>query len=142
MIHSRVAWIQIPTRDINRAAEFYKNVFGFEFFFETLNNIPHAMFKEDLNGKKPVNGALIQLPEDAVVGSGPVIFYDAAGDFDYILDQVEGNGGEIINRKTLIKAQIDDDFSYIPNTYIDSHPGYFAHFLDSEGNRVGLYGQS
>lgn len=142
MQHSRLSWVQIPARDLQRAANFYKGVFGFDFFFEDLNGIPHAVFKEDLNGNKPVNGAIIQLSEEAVMGSGPVLFYDAAGDFDYILSQVEECGGEVINRKTLIKAKIDDDFSYIPNTYIDSHPGYFAHFLDSEGNRCGLYGQS
>ncbi len=141
MKHSDISWIQIPAKDLARAAKFYSGAFGYEFFFETLNNIPHAIFKEDSTGRKPVNGAIIEIADGDTAGHGPVLFFEATGNFEEILEGITEHEGTILHSKTLIKKKLDDGFSEIPNTYIDSQPGYFAHFIDSEGNRMGLYGQ-
>lgn len=139
MRHSSLQWIQIPAKDVARAAKFYENVFGFAFFFEDLNDIPHAVFKEGPDGVRPVNGAIIQV-EDELSSRGPVLFFDATSRFDDIEEAILENGGKLLSRKALIRKKIDSDHSIIPLTYIDEAPGYFARFLDSEGNRMGLYG--
>jgi predicted enzyme related to lactoylglutathione lyase len=141
MEHESISWIQIPTLDLKRAVNFYRKSFDYAFFEEELNGIPHAVFKEGTNGKKPVVGALIQLPEGTAGGYGPIIFFNATGRFDEILESIAAEGGEVLSPRTLIKKDRHDGFSEIPDTYINGQPGYFAHFLDSEGNRMGLYGQ-
>ena len=140
MNHPLINWIQIPVIDLDRAAAFYSKVFGVEFFFEELNGMPHAVFQADSSGERPVNGALVKLPEAEIGNAGPVLFWDATGRFEHILDQIEPSGGTVVRGKTLIKLVRDGDPTVIPATYIDDNPGYFAHFIDSEGNRMGLYG--
>ena len=142
MEHSSITWIQIPAEDLKRAATFYEKVFGASFFFEVLNNIPHAVFKEDKNGKKLLNGALIKITEKITSGVGPILFWDATGDFETIIKRIKENGGEVIKTKKLIKKKESETSSTIPNTYIDKKPGYYAHFIDSEGNKMGLYGSN
>jgi predicted enzyme related to lactoylglutathione lyase len=58
------------------------------------------------------------------------------------MDLIKENGGEITRAKTLIVSKESEDSYTIPNTHIDNKPGYFAHFKDSEGNRMGLYGSN
>ena len=72
--------------------------------------------------------------------SGPVLFFDATGDFETIIELIKENGGEVTHAKTLIVTKENNSSYTIPNTYIDNKPGYYAHFTDSEGNRMGLYG--
>ena len=142
MEHAGIIWIQIPVENIERATTFYRKAFGFDFFLETLNNIPHAIFKENSSGKKPVNGALIEVKNKNKEGHGPVLFFEATGRFEMIMQGIEENGGKILVSKTLIKKKINDHSGTIPDTYIDGKPGYFVHFLDSEGNKIGLYGSN
>jgi predicted enzyme related to lactoylglutathione lyase len=142
MEHTALVWIQIPVENIERAEAFYRKSFGYEFFFETLNNIPHAIFKENANGKRPVNGALIEVKDKDKQGHGSVLFFEATGRFEIIIQHIEQNGGKILVPKTLIKKKIDANSGTIPDTYIDGKPGYFVHFMDSEGNKMGLYGSN
>ncbi len=141
MEHTALVWLQIPAENLQRAADFYSNVFGFEFFFEQLNGIPHAVFKADAKGRKPVNGALVEVKE-FTRGNSCVLFFDATGKFEFLAENIEKFGGKVLIKKTLITKKIDATSGYIPNTYIDDKPGYFMHFLDSEGNKMGLYGSN
>ena len=142
MNHDIIPWIQIPTIDLKRASTFYKNVFNIETFFENLNGIPHAVFVENHRGVKPINGALIEVTAGEKLGRGPVLFFEATGQFAIILELIEANGGEILIPKTLIKRKTSEGFSDIPDTYVDNRPGYYARFKDSEGNLMGLYGSN
>lgn len=138
MEHSQISWIQIPVKNLARAAKFYQKVFEANFFFEELNGMPHAVFEVGENGKKLFNGALIETTEE--IKLGPILFFEATGNFEVFIEHIKLNGGKIITPKTLITKKEDDNSSVIPNTYIDNKPGYYAHFLDSEGNKMGLYG--
>lgn len=140
MQHSIISWIQIPAKNLARAAKFYETVFDANFFFEELNNIPHAVFKLNKQGNKLINGALIETSEP--IGIGTVLFFEATGNFEMIMELIVENGGKILTPKTLITKKESDSNYVIPNTYIDNKPGYFAHFLDSEGNKMGLYGSN
>lgn len=142
MEHKLILWIQIPCENLERAAAFYQKTFGVEFFFETLNDIPHAVFKENARGEKLLNGALIQSEIKPEPGRGPILFFDATGKFDFILAQIVANGGKVLKEKTLIRKSIDSQTQVIPRTYIDNREGYYAHVVDSEGNKLGLYGSN
>lgn len=140
MEHPSIQWIQIPAKNLVRASSFYENVFGASFFFEELNEIPHAIFKASGAKKELIHGAIIEVKNKEVSGVGPILFFDATGDFETILDLIKENGGEVTHSKTLIISKENSNSYTIPNTYIDNKPGYYAHFIDSEGNRMGLYG--
>ena len=142
MNHPALVWIQIPAENIERAAKFYTDVFGYKFFFETLNNIPHAVFEQDAKGQRPVNGALVEVKNKPADSQGCVLFFQATGRFELIMENIESSGGKILVKKTLITKKIDATSGMIPDTYIDGKPGYFVHFLDSEGNKMGLYGSN
>lgn len=142
MENLKLNWIQIPAIDLIRASTFYTNVFGSSFFFEKLNDIEHAVFQADSKGDKLINGALIEIKEGETVGLGVTLFFDATGNFDLLLEKIESNGGEVITPKTLIKKPLENNDTILVKTYIDNRSGYFAHFFDSEGNKIGLYGSN
>jgi len=142
MEHSSITWIQIPAKNLTRATLFYEKVFDASFFFEELNNIPHAIFKENLENIKLLNGALIKIEGEITSGVGPILFFNATGNFETMLSLIKEHGGEVIKTKELIKKRESDSSSSIPKTYIDNKPGYYAHFIDSEGNKMGLYGSN
>lgn len=55
---------------------------------------------------------------------GVLVSLHVRDDFDAVLQRVTAHGGEIAREKTKIEAE---------------GRGYFALFIDSEGNRIGLY---
>ena len=141
MEHSALVWIQIPSKRLDRAVKFYENVFDASFLLEKLNDIPHAVFKKGKIGNKLINGAIIEVKEENSA-IGPVLYFNATGNFENIVELIEENQGVILRNKTLITSREENDTFIIPNTYIDEKPGYYAHFLDSEGNKMGLYGSN
>lgn len=140
MAHLKLPWIQIPVKDLHRASLFYRNVFDYHFTYDDLNNIPHAIFKEDGDGAAPVKGALVEVEEHHNLGLGPILFFDCTDKFDEVLAAIPKHGGEVVREKTQIMEQVGNTRIPASETFIEDAPGFFAHFLDSEGNRMGLYG--
>lgn len=110
---------EIPATDISRAINFY----------EALLNISiEQMDVEDMKmGILPYEGQvvpaiIIQAEGYHPSADGITIYLNAGDDLQVALDKVEKNGGQIILPKT---AHADES-------------GYFALFLDSEGNRMAL----
>ena len=71
-----------------------------------------------------VNMVLIHGEGYAPSAEGTLIYLNAGDSVQKLLDKVEPNGGQVI----------------VPRTEISPEMGYFAMFLDTEGNRVGLHG--
>ena len=69
-----------------------------------------------------VTGVIMQTENDKPSADGVTIYLNGGDDLQPILDKVEANGGQIILPKT---AHADES-------------GFFALFLDSEGNKMGL----
>jgi predicted enzyme related to lactoylglutathione lyase len=70
-----------------------------------------------------VSGCVIAGQGYKAAKDGSVVYISAGRDLAEPLARVEGAGGKVLVPKTLINPEI----------------GYFAHFLDSEGNRVGMH---
>jgi predicted enzyme related to lactoylglutathione lyase len=70
-----------------------------------------------------VGGALVQGDGSIPSEQGTLVYLNGGGDLAPILGRVEGAGGSIAVPKT----EIGNDF------------GFFAHFIDTEGNKVGLH---
>ena len=113
-----VSWVEIPATDFERAINFYNAVFkldlkGLDFGTEKMAPLPND------------EGAISFAPDFNPSKDGVLVSLNAAKDLDGTLVRVVENGGTVLKPKTKIEAE---------------GRGYFALFLDSEGNRMGIYG--
>lgn len=115
-----ISWFEIPVTDMNRAVAFYNKVLGLNMTVAAHTPAPMAFFP--VNGNQ-VTGALIQLDQMKPGADGAIIYFNGGNDLQPMLDRVEPSGGKVLVKKTLINPQV----------------GYFALFLDTEGNRLGLF---
>lgn len=115
-----VSWFEIPVTDLVRAKTFYEAAFSIE-ITETemgpnkMGWFPMAM---DVPGAA---GTLIQGEGHKPSHEGSLVYLHVDA-IDPTLELIDTNGG-----KTLV-----------PRTSIGEH-GFFAHFEDTEGNRIALH---
>jgi hypothetical protein len=116
------AWFEIPSAKLDRAAHFYEAVLGIQLSREDMGPMQMAVFPHD-----PPNstGAVVQAEGYQPTASGTVIYLNLSQDLAGPLGKVEKAGGKVLLGKTALPENM----------------GFFAQFLDSEGNRVGFYSQ-
>lgn len=114
-----VSWFEIPVYDIRRAARFYGTLYNMEMEVSVNGEFAMAYFPAD----KGIGGALICGPGCVPSDTGTLVYLNAGNDLDGVLSRVEFSGGRVIMPKTLISEEA----------------GWFALFIDSEGNRVALH---
>lgn len=114
-----IQWVEIATEDIERAKIFYQTVFGYT--FEYLEMPDSKMYMFGSPEKAGSAGCLVQSAMNQPSKDGSLI-YLSSEDLAVPLARVESAGGEISVPKTDI-----GDF------------GFFAHIIDTEGNRIGLH---
>lgn len=114
---SLIKFFEIPAVDVERAIKFYKNVFEIEVQFFDWGNEKMGMFPNN-------EGAISQAAGFKPCEHGVLVSFDAGSDLGIVLERIVENGGSVIVNKTKIEAE---------------NKGYFAVFIDSEGNRLGLY---
>jgi predicted enzyme related to lactoylglutathione lyase len=68
-------------------------------------------------------GALVAMPQLAPRDNGTLIYLDGGDDLNTVLARIPAAGGKIVMEKTDLGGGI----------------GHIALFIDSEGNRVGVY---
>ncbi len=138
-VKQQIVWFEIPALDFYRAITFYKKVFGFTINVMDFNGIKHGIFSFS---EGQTTGAIIEIGEKEIKG-GSVLFFDGNPSISDFEKKIISSGGQILLNKTLIKNQTSSHSSVIPNNFIDGKSiGYFAYFLDTEGNKMGLYGNS
>jgi hypothetical protein len=115
-----VEWFEIPTTDFTKSLPFYNRVLGLQLEAKELGPNQIAIFPHENPGP---GGCLMQGPGMVPAGAGSVV-YLSTPDIDSALAQIEPAGGKVV----------------IPKTPIGPEMGYFARFLDVEGNLVGLCG--
>jgi predicted enzyme related to lactoylglutathione lyase len=114
-----VEWFEIATTDLERAKNFYANVFKLEFQFLEMPDSKMYMFGVPDNVGS--SGSLIQSDSVKPSMDGSVVYFSCE-DVANELGLVEKEGGKIIFPKSDI-----GEF------------GFFAQIIDSEGNRIGLH---
>jgi uncharacterized protein len=114
-----VSWFEIPAYDLHRAATFYNAIYNMEMEVTRNGEFIMAYFPAE----KGIGGALIQGPGCYPNDTGVLIYLNAGDDMDSVLGRIELAGGRII----------------MPKTLISDTSGYFALFIDSEGNRLALH---
>ena len=115
-----INWFEIPTTDFARAKAFYEAVLGRP--IETMTMGPSTMGFLSM-GPDSVGGAIVHGDGTTPSKSGTLVYLNGGDDLAPMLAKVEGAGGSVA----------------VPKTDIGSGFGFFAHFIDTEGNRVGLH---
>ena len=117
---SYLSIFEIPATDITRAIDFYQAILNIsiekiEFPGMEMGLLP---FEDQM-----VTGVIMKGEGHEPSAVGITIYLDGGNDLQQILDKVIPNGGEILAPKT---PHADES-------------GFFALFLDSEGNKMGLH---
>ncbi len=112
-----ISWVEIPTVDFQRAINFYNSVLK-------LKMQPEDYGKEKMAYFPTGEGAITYAPKFKPSENGTMASFTVPDSIDETIIRIEQNGGKTLQSKTRIDAE---------------GKGYFAVFLDSEGNKVGLH---
>lgn len=138
-ITSLVKWFEIPACDFDRAVRFYSAIFDVSIEICNFNGILYGMFPSDTGG---ISGAIVKSEKTNETHSGPILYFYLEYGMNNITEKILSLGGKMVSPKNLITNKIGKDLAIIPRYRIDTKVGYFAVFLDSEGNKMALYSNS
>ena len=115
------SFFEIPVSDFERATTFYSGLFDVKLEGLEVHGTTMAFFPR----KSPEAGSGAIVCGDGYTPStnGVVLYLDGGRDLASRLNKVEKLGGKV----TVSKTRISDE------------AGYFAQFIDTEGNRMALH---
>lgn len=117
-----VNWFEIPAYNFERAVSFYSQIYAIEMDSTEINGYFMAFFP----AKNGIGGAVVAGEGCTPNTTGPLLYLNGGKDLDIVLSRVEPAGGRVIMGKTLINDAV----------------GYFALFMDTEGNRLALHSKN
>jgi predicted enzyme related to lactoylglutathione lyase len=119
-----ISWFEIPALDYQRAKAFYNTVLAIEIMDMPMPEGAYGFLPFDQeNGG--IGGGLIQAKGQVPSSQGCTLYLDGGDDLSIPLSRVEAAGGKIL----------------VPKTGIGEN-GFFAQFMDTEGNRMALHSPS
>lgn len=116
---SYISMFEIPATDISRAINFYQALLNIKIEKMDVEGMQMGILPYE---GQMVTGVIMQAEGYKPSANGVTIYLNAGENLQVALDKVEKNGGKII----------------IPKTAHADGSGYFALFIDSEGNRMAL----
>jgi len=117
-----INWFEIPAYNFDRAVAFYSHIYSIEMDATEINGYSMAFFP----AKKGIGGAIVAGEGCTPNTTGPLLYLNGGKDLNVVLSKIESAGGRIIMSKTLINDSV----------------GYFALFMDTEGNRLALHSKN
>ena len=113
-----ITWFEIPVLNMERATDFYNHIYGIKMEFTKMKDYAMAIFPVTTG----IGGALVMGQGCVPSETGALVYLNGGKNLQPILDKVEEAGGRII----------------MPKTKISDEAGYFALFIDSEGNKLAI----
>jgi predicted enzyme related to lactoylglutathione lyase len=113
-------WFEIPVTNFSRAQAFYEKVLQIAIPPMDMGSVTMGMLSSD---PQAVGGAIVHGDGGIPSRNGTLVYLNGGDDLAPMLARVEAAGGTVLVPKT----EIGNDF------------GFFAHFIDTEGNKVGLH---
>jgi predicted enzyme related to lactoylglutathione lyase len=113
-----ITWFEIPVLDIGRAAKFYGAILDAPLHVEHMEGGAAA----PLPSEGGIGGCLFQGAGYMPSADGAIVYLYGGDDLNRVLERVEPAGGQVVLSKTRAGEN-----------------GYFAYFMDTEGNRIGLH---
>ena len=116
-------WFEIPVADLDRAMAFYAALTGAGLRRESYGGPGEEMAVFATDMQEGVSGALVKSAGCEPASTGTMVYLNAEPSIDAWLERAAKAGAQIA----------------VPKTALPPGMGYFAHIVDSEGNRVGLH---
>ncbi len=120
-----ISWFQIPVTNFDRAVKFYATILSAELLQTQAMGSKIAILPHDRESGA-VGGALYCGADFVPNNNGTTVILNGGDDLSPILSKIQDAGGSIL----------------LPKTPINNGNGFIAHFIDSEGNRVGLHSRN
>lgn len=117
---SYISIFEIPAAEFSRAVDFYQAITDVK--IEKMDMPEMQMGILPYEGQM-VTGIIIKAEGYKPSPDGVTIYLDGGDNLQVILDKVEKYGGNIL----------------VPKSLLADESGYYALFLDSEGNKIGLH---
>lgn len=115
-----INWFEIPVKNFDKAKKFYEKILGTELHTMSAMGMKMAFFPFEM--KEGIGGGIIQGKGYEPSDKGTLAYLNGGDDLLTVLNKVKKAGGKIL----LPKIAIGEN-------------GFMAHFLDCEGNKVGLH---
>ncbi|HEX8357122.1 MAG TPA: VOC family protein [Segetibacter sp.] len=115
-----ISIVEIPTTDFPRAVKFYQSILGVSIEEVDMGGTKMGVLPGD---EEAVNVVLVKGDDYKPTTDGAVVYINAGKNLQPTLDKIETSGGKVI----------------VPKTEISPEMGYFALFMDTEGNKLGLH---
>ena len=119
-MNSFVSIFEIPATDLARAIQFYQGILDIPIEKMEIPEMKMGLFP--FEGQHTI-GVIIQGEGYTPSTEGITMYLNGGEDLQIILSRVEEKGGEIL----------------VPKTAHADESGFFALFIDTEGNRLGLH---
>lgn len=119
-MNNYVAIFEIPVTNFERALKFYQSIMGIKIEPMEFDGIQMGLFPFE---NQAVIGSIIKGEGYKPSSDGVTIYLNGGENLQTILDKIEPNEGKIL----------------VPKTPHADESGFFAIFLDSEGNKMGLH---
>jgi hypothetical protein len=115
-----ITWFEIPATDLSRAQTFYETILGTTLKRAAMGDAQMAMFPYEEPG---IGGCVVLSNGYRPARDGAVVYLQAGAQIDAVLNRVSPAGGQVA----------------LPKTALPEGMGFYAHIIDTEGNRVGLH---
>lgn len=119
-------WFEIPVADMDRAIRFYETASARKLRREASGGPGQELAVFQMKDEDAVKGALLSAPHARPSTQGAIVYLNAAPAIDAWLERAQQAGGKVLLGKTALPDGM----------------GFFAHVLDTEGNRVGLHSRA
>lgn len=119
MPKSSLNWFEIPADDLERAVKFYSAILDEDIPIVDVDGQRYGFLPVEQGG---IGGGITKHEDYTPSDKGTTVFLNGGNDLQVVLDRIEGAGGTIVAHKSDI-----------------GNNGFFAMFIDTEGNRVGLH---
>lgn len=120
-MYNPVNWFEIAATDLERAKNFYTEVFQRPLQFVDFPDSPMYMMYSEDQAAKGSGGAIVKSEGNTPSADGTIVYFTCE-DVNNEAGRVESAGGKLLFPKMSI-----GEF------------GFIAQFIDTEGNRVGLH---
>jgi predicted enzyme related to lactoylglutathione lyase len=117
---NQISIVEIPTADFGRATTFYQAILNIKLEVVEMEGIKMALFPGEPEG---VAVQLIHGGDYKPSNNGTIVYLNGGDDLQRVANKIKANGGTII----------------IPKTEIGPDMGFYAMFMDTEGNKLGLH---
>ncbi|AUP79471.1 VOC family protein [Flavivirga eckloniae] len=116
---SFISLFEIPATDVSRAVSFYQAILDIKIEKMEMPGMEMGIFPYE---GQTVTGVIMKEEGLKPSTDGVTIYLNGGDNLQHILDKVEKNGGKVV----------------VPKTAHADESGFFALFLDTEGNKLGL----